>query len=169
MSGARSRRDLEARIWPLTAEENCGIGLIGGALRPDLGLLAEEGRIVLLEALALHVGGHDTLLHALEPITDRVSWVQLALVTSVEEFTGVGLILGGCITHFILEELFLRCLEGWIVTYVLRHGGHGILSLTLLAASLLKLCVTQLLNFCIFFDTIELGIRLHHWLLLMLW
>ena len=138
-------------------------------MRPDLGFLSKEGRVVLLEALALHVGRDDALLHSLEPFTDSVSWVQFALVSSIEELTSIRLVLRSCITHFILEELFLRCLESRIVSHVLWHGGHGILSLTLLAAGLLELCVAQLLNFCIFFDTIELGIRLHHWLLLMLW
>ena len=137
-------------------------------MRPDLGLLSEEGRVVLLEAFALHVGRDDALLHSLEPITDCVSWVQLALVSSIEELTSIRLVLRSCITHFILEELFLRCLEGRIVFHVLWHGGHGILGFALLAARLLQFRVAQLLNLGVFFAAVELGIRLHHRLLLVL-
>ena len=153
-----SRSDFEASVWLFTSEENCSVGLVCGALRPDLGILAEEGRVVLLEALALHVGGDDAILHTLESVTNRVSWVQLALVSTVEELASVGLILRSRITHFILEELLLCRLECRVLTHVLRHASHGIFGLALLAARLLQLRVAQLCDFGIFLAAVELSI-----------
>ena len=163
-----SRGDFEASVRLFTTEENCSVGLVCGALRSDLGILAEESRVVLLEALALHVGGDDAILHTLESVTNRVSCVQLALVSTVEEPASVGLILRSRITHFILEELLLCRLECRILTHVLGHAGHGVFGLALLAARLLKLRVAQLCDFGVFFAAVELSIGFHHRLLLVL-
>ena len=91
--GSRSGRDLKARSWPLTAEENGLIGLECGALRAYFSLFTEEGSLVFLVTLTFHVARDDVILDFLELITDGISWVDLALVASIEEFVRGCLIL----------------------------------------------------------------------------
>ena len=132
-------------------------------------LLTEKGCVVFLETLALHVGWHDAFLHVLELVPDSVTRVDLALVTSVEELACGGLVLGCGVADFVLEELLLCLFECWVVTDVRRHVGHRVLCLALFSAGLLELRVAQFLHGCVVLTPVELGVGLHHWLLLVLW
>ena len=161
--------DFKAPCWSLASEEDCLVGLEGGTLGTHLCFLTEKGCVVFLETLALHVGWHDAFLHVLELVPDSVTWVDLALVTSVEELACGSLVLGCGVADFVLEELLLCLFECWVVTDVRRHIGHRVLSLALLSAGLLELRVAQFLHGCVVLTPVELGVGLHHWLLLVLW
>ena len=93
MIGSRSGCDFKASVRSLTSKEDGLIGLEGGTLGAYLSLLTEESSAVFLETLTFHVGRHDAILHILELLADRVTWVDLALVTSIEELAGCCLVL----------------------------------------------------------------------------
>jgi len=169
LSGTGVRSDFEASLRFFASEEDCLIGLEGRALGSHFNVLTEKDGVVALESLALHIGWDNTILHALELVTDSVSWVSLlALNSIVEELAGVHLVLRCSVADLVLEELLLRLFEFWVTANVLGDGGHSI-GLALLAARLLELGVVQFVHLNIVLTTVEFGIRLHHRLLLVLW
>ena len=111
LASSRSGCDFKAPSRSLTPKEDSLVGLEGGALGAHLGLLTEKGGVVFLETLAFHVSRHDALLHALELVPNRITRVDLALVTSVEELACSGLVLRCCVADFVLEELLLCLFE----------------------------------------------------------
>lgn len=161
--------DFKASTGFLSTEEDSCVGLISGALGSNLDILTKEGGVVTLITLALHIRGNNAILNALEPVSDSVSSVKLALISSIEELTGIQLVLRSRVTNLILEELLLSLFEFRVITNGLRHVSHGVLCLALPSARLLELGIAQLVHLFVILAAIELGIGLHHWLLFVLW
>ena len=88
--------------------------------------------------------------------------------TSIEELASGSIVLRSCIRHFILEELLLSKLEGWICADFCGHVLERILCATVGPAGLLKLAVLELFNFLIILTSIEFGVGVHISFLLML-
>ena len=59
--------------------------------------------------------------------------------------------------------------ECWVIFDVCRHVGHRVLCFTLFSTGLLQLRIAQFLNSIVILTAVELGIGLHHWLLLVFW
>ena len=131
-------------------------------------LLAVKGCLILLVALAFHVCRDDAILDGLEVVADCVARVEFALGPTIEELTGVHLVLRSCVADFILEELLLGLLERWIGSHVLRHAGHVVHIRALCSARLLQLRIVQLAYFLVIFAAIEFSVGLHHWFLFVL-
>ena len=88
--------------------------------------------------------------------------------TSIEELASGSIVLRSCIRHFILEELLLSKLEGWICADFCRHILERILCATVGPAGLLKLAILELFNLLVILAAVELGIRVHVLFLLVL-
>ena len=108
-------------------------------------------------------------MNILELSTDSVfdsNWSCSA--TSIEELASGSIVLRSCIRHFILEELLLSKLEGWICADFCGHVLERILYATVGPAGLLKLAVLELFNLLVILAAVELGIRVHVLFLLVL-
>lgn len=161
-SGLDFESGLTSLLFPV---EGSLVGLKDGALRSDLKLITEELSLVVLEPLAFHVSGHDAVLDALESSTESLSWAGLAH-TTIEELRGVQVVLGRRVRDILLEEFLLSQFEGWVVLQALRNGLHWVLFGT--TTGLLKFSVGELGYFTVIFDSVEIGIGLHHCFLLVL-
>ena len=93
LSHARVSCDFEATCLLFTTEEDRLVGLEGRTLGSNLGILSIEGCVILLEALAFHISGNDTILNTLEVVADCVLCGNFALITTIEELTGVLIVL----------------------------------------------------------------------------
>ena len=114
--------DLDASLRFITTEEDSLVGHEGRAGRSYFGLFAKEPGLVSTVALSLHIGRDDAVLDILELSTDSVfnsDWSTST--TSIEELASGSIVLRSCIRHFILEELLLSKLEGWICADFCRH------------------------------------------------
>jgi len=161
-----SSLDFESGLTSLLSSvEGSLVSLIDGALRSDLNLITEEFSLVVLVPLAFHVGGHDAVLDGLESTTESFGWVGLAH-TAIEELRGVEVVLGRRVRDLFLKEFLLCQFKGWVVLQVLGNGLHGVLLGT--TTGLLKFSVGELGYFTVLLDAVEIGIRLHHCLLLVL-
>ena len=88
--------------------------------------------------------------------------------TSIKELASSSVVLTCCVRHFILEELLLSKLEGWICADFRGHILERILYATVGPAGLLKLAVLELFNLLIILTAVELGIGFHVLFLLVL-
>lgn len=166
LSGSGRRRDLEASLSLLSTEEDGLVGLEGRALRFHFDVFAEKGGFIALESLAIHVGGHDAILHVLELVAEGIGSVELlALIATVEELACVHLVLRGRVADLVLEEPLLGLFECRVVAHVLGNCAC-VVRLALLAARLLELGVAELVHLDVVLTAVELGVGLHHRLLL---
>ena len=161
--------DLDATFRFITTKEDSLVGSEGRAGRSYLGLFAKEPGLVSTVTLSFHIGRNDAVVHILELSTDSVfSSDWSCSTTSIKELSSSSVVLTCCVRHFILEELLLGKLEGWVIAYLLGYILERILYATIGPTGLLKLAVLELFNFLIILTSIEFGVGVHISFLLML-